>query len=107
MNDEIVVSILCITYNHEKFIRDALEGFVNAKVLIRALEEAGRNLTREKFIEAFESMHNVDIGIGKTITYSILDHQGLSGIYYSRLEGDGIFRIFKQNINTRFTCDNV
>lgn len=28
-NSQIMVSILCITYNHEQFIRDALEGFVN------------------------------------------------------------------------------
>lgn len=72
----------------------ALEGFVNAKVLVRALEATGRDLTRGKFIEAFESMHNVDIGIGKGVTYSTLDHQGLSGIYYSRLEEDGTFKIF-------------
>ena len=31
MNDEIKVSIICNTYNHEKFIRDALDSFVNQK----------------------------------------------------------------------------
>lgn len=31
MNPEIIVSVLCICYNQEKYIRDALEGFVNQK----------------------------------------------------------------------------
>ncbi|MDD5408747.1 MAG: ABC transporter substrate-binding protein [Candidatus Omnitrophica bacterium] len=74
----------------------ALEGFINAKVLVKALEIAGVDLTREKFIEALESMHNVDIGIGKEITYSVLGHQGLKGVYYSKLSEDGKFRVFNQ-----------
>ena len=31
MEDEIMVSVYCTAYNHEKYIRDALEGFVNQK----------------------------------------------------------------------------
>jgi branched-chain amino acid transport system substrate-binding protein len=73
----------------------ALEGFINAKVLVRALQDAGRNLTREKFIAALESMHGVDMGIGKRITYGNLDHAGLEGIYYSKVAKDGTFRIFQ------------
>lgn len=73
----------------------ALEGFINAKVLVKALEDTGHDITREKFIEALELMHNYDVGIGKEITYSVLDHQGLGGIYYSRISEDGVFRIFQ------------
>jgi glycosyltransferase involved in cell wall biosynthesis len=31
MNDEVMVSVSCITYNHEKYIRRCLEGFVMQK----------------------------------------------------------------------------
>lgn len=31
MNSEIMVSICCMTFNHAKYVRDALEGFVNQK----------------------------------------------------------------------------
>lgn len=73
----------------------SLEGFVNAKILIEALRLAGENLTREKFISALESIDNFDVGIGKNITYGKDDHQGLDGVYYSRLTKDG-FKIFNR-----------
>lgn len=73
----------------------ALEGFVNALVLSRVLEACGRELTREEFITALESIHNMDIGIGMPVTYGTLDHRGLEGTYYSKLTKDGTFRIFK------------
>ncbi len=81
-------------YPNDEFNYVALEGFVNAKVLVKALEDAGTDLTREKFIEALESIHNYDVGIGKEISYTGLDHQGLDGIYYSRLSAEGSFDIF-------------
>lgn len=72
----------------------ALEGFINAKVLVMALEDAGEDISRESFVEAFESMQNVDVGIGKQVTFGALDHKGLEGVYCSRLTEDGSFRIF-------------
>jgi len=33
MSDDPIVSICCITYNHEKYIRDAIEGFLMQKTL--------------------------------------------------------------------------
>ena len=31
MNDSVCVSVVCVTYNHEKYIKTALDGFVNQK----------------------------------------------------------------------------
>lgn len=73
----------------------ALEGFINAIVLTKALEAAGRDLTREKFLRALESLHDLDIGLDMRVTYGGLDHQGLQGVYWSKLAPDGTFQGFK------------
>lgn len=72
----------------------SLEGFINARVLIKALLDAGPDLTRDKLIAAIQAMDNVDIGIGKNIVFGSEDHQGLEDIYYSRMSSDGNFIVF-------------
>lgn len=82
-------------YPHDEPNYVALEGFINAMVLVRALREAGKDITREKFIAALETMHSMDYGIGKNLSYNTTDHRGLEGVYYSMLNHDGTFRIMK------------
>ncbi|WP_430708944.1 ABC transporter substrate-binding protein [Pseudodesulfovibrio sediminis] len=65
-----------------------LEGFLNARVLVEGLRKAGRDLTREKFIDAIESIKNLPLGPGMSITYGPEDRQGMETIYFTRLEGD-------------------
>jgi ABC-type branched-subunit amino acid transport system substrate-binding protein len=45
-----------------------LEGFIAAKVMVEGLRRAGRNLTRESFIRAMESLDAYDVG-GFKVTY--------------------------------------
>jgi len=45
-----------------------LEGFIAAKVTVEGLRRAGRNLTREKFVTALESLNRYDVG-GAEVTY--------------------------------------
>jgi branched-chain amino acid transport system substrate-binding protein len=61
----------------------SLEGFVDAMVLVGALRDAGRDLTREKFISALENIHQKDIGLGPdlTLSFSPTSHQGLHSVY--------------------------
>jgi ABC-type branched-subunit amino acid transport system substrate-binding protein len=63
------------------------EGFVNAKVLVQALRRAGRDLTREKFIEAFEQMDLYSPGIGANINFGKDNHQGLDQVYLTLVKG--------------------
>jgi branched-chain amino acid transport system substrate-binding protein len=75
----------------QKYFPDAqpnfvsLEGFVDAMVLVEGLNRAGRNLTREKLIEAIESIKDLDIGLGAQLklTYGPQDHKGFDTVYYT------------------------
>lgn len=68
----------------------AMEGYVNAKVLVEGLRRAGRNLTRESLIRALESMQHVDLG-GLLITYSENDHTGSEFVEMTMIGKDGHF----------------
>jgi ABC-type branched-subunit amino acid transport system substrate-binding protein len=72
----------------------ALEGFLNATVLVRALTNAGPSPTRETFVRALENLKELDIGIGHKLSYSGSSHEGLRGTYYSRLDRDARFQLF-------------
>jgi ABC-type branched-subunit amino acid transport system substrate-binding protein len=61
----------------------SLEGFVDAMVLVEGLKRAGRDLTREKLIDALESMRGMDIGLGPDMKlgFSPTNHKGLHHVY--------------------------
>jgi ABC-type branched-subunit amino acid transport system substrate-binding protein len=42
----------------------SLEGFVDAMVLVEGLKRAGRDVTREKLVDALESIRDLDLGLG-------------------------------------------
>ncbi len=52
-------------YPNERPRLMSLQGFIDAMVFCEGLKRAGKNLTREKFIDALESIHNQDVGLGK------------------------------------------
>ena len=69
-----------------------LEGCVSAKVMVEGLERAGRELTREGLIEAFEAMDAYDLG-GITIGYAADDHQGMDRIFVSEIRDGGVVQL--------------
>lgn len=72
----------------------AFEGFLNAKVIVHALEQSGKELNRESFIDSLESIKDFDLGLDKNISYTKNNHEGLNGVYLSRLTVDGTFDTF-------------
>ena len=52
-----------------------LEGYIAAKVMVEGLRRAGKNLTRESFIKAMETVQDYDVG-GFRVTYGPGHHSG-------------------------------
>ncbi|NVM22951.1 MAG: ABC transporter substrate-binding protein [Desulfobacterales bacterium] len=62
-----------------------LEGFINARVLIRGLKLTGKDLDRQGFIEALESVEEYSLGIGRPLNFGRKDHEGLDAVYFSQI----------------------
>ncbi|WDP93120.1 MAG: ABC transporter substrate-binding protein [Desulfobacter sp.] len=62
-----------------------LEGFLNARILALALERAGRDLDRKKFIAAIESIREFDLGIENPLSFGKGDYQGLDRVYFTKI----------------------
>jgi ABC-type branched-subunit amino acid transport system substrate-binding protein len=61
----------------------SFEGFVDAMVLVEGLKRAGKDVTREKFINAIESIHETSVGLGPKLRldYGPTDHKGFDSVY--------------------------
>lgn len=63
------------------------EGFINARILVKGLSYAGRDITREGFIDATENLKGYFVGIGAKVSFGPNDHQGLDQVYFTRIKG--------------------
>jgi ABC-type branched-subunit amino acid transport system substrate-binding protein len=68
----------------------SLEGFIAAKVMVEGLRRAGKNLTRESFTKAMESMDPYDVG-GFKVGYSADNHNGSKYVDLTIISKDGKF----------------
>jgi branched-chain amino acid transport system substrate-binding protein len=70
------------------------EGFINARVLVEGLRRVGADVTRERFIDAIESIRDLSLGPDVTIAFSASDHQGLDRVHFTQLE-NGQFALIR------------
>lgn len=68
----------------------SIEGFLNAKVAVEGLRRAGRDLTRERFMAALESLGKVDFD-GYMINFTKTDHDGSHYVELTVISRDGRF----------------
>jgi branched-chain amino acid transport system substrate-binding protein len=72
-------------YTPQPYSFVSLEGFMNARVVVEALRQAGSTPTRSSVYSALETL-NFDLGINAPLTFSPDDHQGLDAVYYTKVE---------------------
>ncbi len=80
------IELLSRYYPESKPSFVGLEGYLNARILSEGLERAGRNITREKFIRAIETIHQYDLGILNLLSFGKNDYQGLDNVYYTMIK---------------------
>ena len=68
----------------------SFEGYLAAKVFVEGLRRSGRDLTREKFITAMESMTDADMG-GFVVRFSPKNHNGSSYVDLTLIGRSGNF----------------
>jgi branched-chain amino acid transport system substrate-binding protein len=70
----------------------SLEGYVDANVLIAALQRSGPQLDTEKLVSTFEDLRDLDIGLGTPVTFSRSDHQGVHKVWGTQLDETGHYQ---------------
>jgi ABC-type branched-subunit amino acid transport system substrate-binding protein len=67
-----------------------LEGFIAAKVMTEGLRRAGKDLTRDRFIAAMESINSLDLG-GFGVTFSSTNHSASKFVDLAMIGRSGKF----------------
>lgn len=96
---EPLVSVCCFTYNHEKYIRDAIEGFLMQKaefpfeIIIH--DDASTDMTadiireyEEKYPEIIKPIYQTENQYSKGVQVPILAYERSKGKYIAVCEGD-------------------
>jgi branched-chain amino acid transport system substrate-binding protein len=70
----------------------SLEGFVDANVLIAALQRNGSQLDTEKLVGTLENLRDLDLGLGTPVTFTRTEHQGMHKVWGTQLDATGHYQ---------------
>jgi ABC-type branched-subunit amino acid transport system substrate-binding protein len=70
----------------------SLEGYVDASVLIAALQRNGAQLDTERLVGTLENLRDLDIGLGTPVIFSRSDHQGVHKVWGTLLDETGHYQ---------------
>jgi ABC-type branched-subunit amino acid transport system substrate-binding protein len=72
----------------------SLEGYVTGNLLAEGLHRTGPQVDTEKLVDALESLHNFDAGLGTLLSFGRTEHQALHKIWGTQLTADGHYQPF-------------
>jgi ABC-type branched-subunit amino acid transport system substrate-binding protein len=72
----------------------SLEGYLTTRILAEALRKAGPQLDTEKVVDALESLHDLELGVGAPIGFSRTDHQAIHKLWGTQLDATGHYQPF-------------
>jgi ABC-type branched-subunit amino acid transport system substrate-binding protein len=70
----------------------SLEGYIAANILIQALKRTGPQLDTESLVDAFENMHNLDLGLGAPLNYGRAEHQASHKVWGTVIDENGRYQ---------------
>ncbi len=65
----------------------SLEGYLIARIFAEGLLLAGPDPDRESIIDALENIHDLDLGLGQTISFDATDHQASHTVWPTVIQG--------------------
>ena len=69
----------------------SFEGYIDAKILVEGIKRAGLQLDTESLIDALESIHGLDMGLGTTLNFGPSEHQASHHVWGTQLDKSGHF----------------
>ena len=70
----------------------SLEGYVAGSLLAEGLKRTGPQVDTEKLVEALETVHNFDMGLGTLLTFGRTEHQGSHKVWGTQLDQNGRYQ---------------
>lgn len=70
----------------------SLEGYITANLLVEALKRNGPQLDTEKLVNTLESMTNVDMGLGTSLSFGRSEHQASHKVWGTALDETGKYQ---------------
>jgi branched-chain amino acid transport system substrate-binding protein len=70
----------------------SLEGYVDASLLIAALQSTGAQLNTERLVGTLENLRDLDLGLGTAISFNRSEHQGVHKVWGTQLDANGHYQ---------------
>jgi ABC-type branched-subunit amino acid transport system substrate-binding protein len=70
----------------------SLEGYVDANLLIAALQRTGPQLDTERLVGTLENLRDLDVGLGAPVGFSRSEHQGVHKVWGTQLDANGHYQ---------------